>query len=472
MQHTDNYENDYQSRDDWSAIKWNILNSGLKLVLRMVSSILFMCWIEPSVYGQYAIAIVAIEGLRYIIEKGYVGAIVQSPTVSLKHVSFLIKKNIKTSIWIIFVTLPIPLLFFQSIRFELISLIISLLFFAGTIVPLSFLRKKMAFKKLVTFDLTALTISILLALPLAYHGFGLWSLVIFYLTNVVLVWAFYSTNLFLIKKGVEQEDSIDFLGFNTSIMVNNVFLYFSSNLDQILITSFFGASFQGWYNRALTIISTPVSSITGAIAEVLTSSFSIESIENRRKRYFKNLRIVLMLLVPFLTMVFLLIQKKLTRIVGENWGFIIELSPYILVATFPLAMNYLFTAILISSGQKKLIYQGMIMKRTIEIVFLLGGVCFGIIGLLIGKIIVEFGKMGVNFYQTKLILNAGIVLQLRNYLESVIVIIITLLILLFPINLFLLLGFILLLNLMVYLIFDRALIIEIIKSIKSFLEVN
>lgn len=402
-------------------IKWNLLNVGLKTIMRIVSTILFMRWIDPDNYGKFTIIVIVIEGFYTIIERGFTGSIIQSKDFRVGQGYFLIRQNIKTALilYLVFISLSY---FIWRLEFVYLLIIgISLIFYALTIVPRAVFIKKENFKFIAIVEIVSLFLSICISIPIAFSGNGFIALVFYYVINSLLLSLFYAVDFF--KNNKEKKSiPIDFKGYHTSILANNSVLYLAKYLDQILISSLFGMTVQGIYNRSLMLVSSTAIIGSSALSEVLLPQLSAIKLNEKRNKYFQTIRLTLFFVIPFLFILYAAIGF-IIPIVGDKWLSIYEYSFYIVLATLPMTFNYLFGALLISSGQKKLIYEGMILKRIASIGAILIGSFWGIIGLLIGKIISECLTFIINLSQTKRILQIGIFEQLKEFRLGLVVLI-------------------------------------------------
>jgi O-antigen/teichoic acid export membrane protein len=452
------------------SIKWNMLNVGLQLILRLSATIYFMKFIKPELYGVYTLAVIFLEGAKIITERGYPGAIIQNKEVSRMHFSYFLAKNLKTGIFLWLFCLVIQLVFIREYSTELLVLSTAIFMISLISTPRAFNQKELKFKRIAYVEVFSLTIGLLSGFAVLKYGGGLWALVTAYLVNTT-----FSAVLFLSDQKEKLSSQVQarptFFKFSRSLLINNMVLYLAKFIDQFITSFFFGLDIQGLYNRTLAFISVPVSGISRSVSEVLLPYLSIKDSEKNTRFYFRTVQIFLFLLIPGLFSIYFLMDL-VVEFVGLEWAFLKSWSLYIIIASIPMSLNFLFGALLVFSGDRKLVYQAMILKRISSIGGILIGAIWGIHGLIIGKIISEFINFFINVFQTEQILGESYTSQALIYKETLLVSILCLLIVFANQIIFLSLALIICSSAIVYLLFDKQIFKDSFKILKQLINPN
>jgi PST family polysaccharide transporter len=167
--------------------------------------------------------------------------------------------------------------FYNVPEVQPLAVAISLIFFinAFATVKVALLQKAMDFRKIAAAQLTSTVISGLVALYLAFSGFGVWSLVAMYIAsaivNVAVLWMItpwrpdFSLQWHALKN--LSKFTMNLLGFS-------VFNYWTRNGDNLLVGRFVGSAALEIYARSYQILLLPVSQVSGVITNVMFPAFS------------------------------------------------------------------------------------------------------------------------------------------------------------------------------------------------------
>jgi len=139
----------------------------------------------------------------------------------------------------------------------------------------SLLKRELRFKLLAGIAIVAYLIYISSSILLAYHGYGMWSVVWSSLIQSMLsmiIYYFYARHsvVFTFKK----EDYKGLFAYGSKISLIGFIDFIGSELDNIIIGKFFGMGNLGIYNRARLLIKTPVSYFTQSVSRVLFPTIS------------------------------------------------------------------------------------------------------------------------------------------------------------------------------------------------------
>ena len=145
---------------------------------------------------------------------------------------------------------PLIASFYNVPEVQPLAVAISLIFFinAFATVKVALLQKAMDFRKIAAAQLTSTVISGLVALYLAFSGFGVWSLVAMYIAsaivNVAVLWMItpwrpdFSLQWHALK---------DLTKFTLNLLGFSVFNYWTRNSDNLLVGRFVGSTALGIY---------------------------------------------------------------------------------------------------------------------------------------------------------------------------------------------------------------------------------
>ena len=125
--------------------------------------------------------------------------------------------------------------------------------------------KRVALRPLFSFTIA----TFLVGIPLAYAGFGYWSLVAMQATETVaaaLALGFTARQL-LVRPGLSRQAFYDLWPLSLGFTLNQPFIYLGQNADRIFIGRFLGTVSLGLYTRA-SFITTTAANLFGNIARL------------------------------------------------------------------------------------------------------------------------------------------------------------------------------------------------------------
>ena len=170
----------------WTAIS-NFGQQGIQFVVTIILARL----LTPKDFGIIGIAWIFIGLAAVINQLGIGSAIVQRKDIEEAHLSSAFWANIIMGIILCLLTIvfaPVIASFFKNQQVTRVLQVLSLIFILGSlrIVPNSLLIRDLFFNKLAYVNISALFISGLISIILAFSGYGVWSLVWGRLINVIM----------------------------------------------------------------------------------------------------------------------------------------------------------------------------------------------------------------------------------------------------------------------------------------------
>lgn len=247
--------------------------SGIAIQL-LVTAILSRL-ISPAAFGTVAIATVVLYFLNILADIGIGPAIVQYKQLTKKHLNSLFTLNTYIAIVLSFA------LFFLSDAIssyyadvtlihvcQLMALVI--LFNALNVVPNALMRRDKRFKTIAYRTIFFQILSGSIAVWGAFHGWGIYALLVSPLLTAIGVFFvnYYNYPLRLVfyldKDAVKMISSFSIFQFAFSF-----FNYFSRNLDKLIIGKFFSMTQLGYYDKSYHLMLMPVQNITFVIEPVL-----------------------------------------------------------------------------------------------------------------------------------------------------------------------------------------------------------
>lgn len=315
------------------GLSWSFIGQIIKQVFQFIINVVLAHLLLPADFGLVAMAGVFINFASIFADMGVSSALIQRKHVTEDHWSSAFWLNIIFGLLLTgFFCLCSPLIAHFYHREELSSIIffLSFNFFLSsfTIVQQSLLTKNMEFYSLMVRDILAVFLSGVVAIYLAFTGWGVWSLVVQMLVSTLL------NNLFLWGSSSWRPKFIfsvtslkDFFFFSTNLTGFQVVNYFARNLDQMLIGKFLGSEILGYYSLAYKLMMLPLQNISWVLSKVMFPVLSKvhDDVERLQRAYIKMLRSISILTFPLMTLLYVLAPELIRVLYGEKWSAVSDL---------------------------------------------------------------------------------------------------------------------------------------------------
>lgn len=261
---------------------------GVKIVLQVVSVVVLARLLTPHDYGLLAM-IMAIIGVADIFRDfGLSSAAIQAKTLSedQRNKLFWINTAIGTMLAALtFLAAPLIARLYGQPELTAMTRVLAVSFVLNGIATQyrADLNRRLHFTRLVTADVSAPLLALVVAITAAVLGAGYWALVAQQLTQVgvMLVIVAFGAGWAPTRptRGVPMDGMLRF-GWN--LAGSQVIGYISNNIDSLIIGTRFGAAQLGLYNRAFQLLMTPLGQVRGPTTTVALPVLSKLHDDSRR----------------------------------------------------------------------------------------------------------------------------------------------------------------------------------------------
>ena len=316
-----------------SGIGWSVVSQLGTQSMQLIIGVTLARLLTPNDFGLIGMILVFTGFANIFTDLGFGSAIIQKKDVSQEHYSSVFWLNIGTGFVLMMVFIGLsPLIgkFYGESVLVPLTMVTSSNFLIGSfgIVQTSILKKDIDFKKIALINMTALLISGIAGISMAFMGLGVWSLVwqsiLLSFIQVIILWfvTAWRPSLSFNKKAVKEliPFSINLLGF-TSIN------YWLRNGDNLLIGKVLGDGALGIYSKAYSIMLLPLRTVSSTISRVMFPAFS--SIQEDRQRiaraYLTITRTIALITFPMMIGLWVVSEDFVLLIFGDQWADMIPL---------------------------------------------------------------------------------------------------------------------------------------------------
>ncbi|MBA2441356.1 MAG: lipopolysaccharide biosynthesis protein, partial [Rubrobacter sp.] len=334
----------------FTAFKWNYVGTLVRAFSQLAIGIVLARLLGPEPFGLVAVGWLVLGLGNLIADFGFGAALVQRREISDADIRFVFTVQVLLGLGLTVLVASSAGLIARVFNdpdvvpvMQALSLVFVLQAFGQT--AASLLRRGLDFRGLQTSQVSSYLFGfLLLGIPLAYAGFGVWSLVIAQLVQSLLFASF----LYLrVRHPVRPllAGRAGFFDFGAKVMGTNLLNQSILNIDTFFVGRYFGTFDLGLYNRAYTLMFTSMTSLTSALQAVLFSSYSKlqDRTEALRKVYLASSGMVVLVTAPVFGGAAIVSGTVIEGLYGARW---LEAAPLLV----PLALSMVFHAAMTPAG--------------------------------------------------------------------------------------------------------------------------
>ena len=307
-------------------------SQGLSVAIQILLARLLL----PEDFGSLAIIVAITNYAAIFVQSGIATALIQKKDLDDKDVStVLISCLILASAFytILFVAAPFIANAFESDILVPTLRIQSLVLFLNAInsVQTAILSRKMQFKRLFVRSLIAVPVSGIVGIAMAYLGFGLWSLVMYNLSNMlVVVLVMNIGNDLRTKLGFSMEKARTIYSFSSKILVTS----FVSGGYDLMRTMAIGKKYNtndlAFYDKAYPYSYYVVNILNSSISSVMLPTFSKKQDDINEIKLIarRSTKLSAFVMIPLMVGIATIATPLVRLLLTEKW---MECVPYLMI---------------------------------------------------------------------------------------------------------------------------------------------
>ncbi|MEH8204264.1 MOP flippase family protein [Aeromonas veronii] len=365
-----------------SNVKWVALSKAVQICLQLISLTVLTRLLAPSEYGLMAMATVVTNFTLIVRDLGTAAAIIQRKELDqvIKSTVFWLNIMMGASIaLVIFISSPLiaysfnepaltPLLLWLSLSFPIASL--------GT-AQQALLERESHFRKVASIEIYASAIALIVALGMAYQGFGVYSLAGQTLAtcsiSTFLLWrsAHWRPSFIFAKSQLRQ-----LFGFSGNLTTFNMINYFSRNSDSMIIGHYFSAAVLGAYSLAYRLMLFPLQSLTSVVSRSLYPLMSRrqDDPEQIKAMYLKVLAFIASITAPMMAGLAVLRDPFVVITFGAQWTLVPPILLWLAPTGFVQSIISTTGSVFMAHGKTQLLMKLGVLSAILQVgAFLIGG---------------------------------------------------------------------------------------------------
>lgn len=321
------------------GVAWSAVEKFLRQGLMTLFSIIIARQLSPSDYGLVAMLTIFLVVAQLFVDSGFVEALIQKQDRTEVDFSTTFWFNIGVSLLIyavLFLCSPFIASFYDEPLLEEFLVWMALIFVINAFrtVQQAKLNIAMDFRRQAWISIIAISVSGCVGIWMAYHGFGVWTLVwqplLLNFLNVALLWVsagWMPSFVFSVCSFKEL------FGFGSRLLMSRILHAIYANGSFLLIGKFYSPAATGLYSQATQMTSFVPTAVNDVVARV---AYPIEcelqdNNDELQRRFFQMLRMTCFILFPLMMGLAALAEPVVRLLLTDKW---IETVPLIRILCF------------------------------------------------------------------------------------------------------------------------------------------
>lgn len=412
-----------------TGVYWTAIHTLGSRGLAFIVSIILARLLLPSEFGLIATLAIFISLGQLLITGGLASSLIRTPKLEDKDLSTVFYFNLAGSVLIyviIYLIAPLVADFYnQEILTSLLRVLgISFIIQAFAIVQNTRLIKLMNFKRLTIIRIPSLVIGALIAIYMAYQGYGVWSLVAQSLAiavvSTVMLWILseWKPSLTFDKYAFSKH-----FGFGYKLTLSGILNTVFEQIYVVLIGKYFPIAQAGFYQRANSLAHYPSTTLATVVHKVSYPVLSEVQDDDQRlqKTYSRILQGIIFLIAPVLVVMAVMASPLFRWMLTEKWMPAVPYFQILVVNALLYPVHAFNLQVLNVKGRSDLFLKAEVIKKILVILIILVVFQYGIYGLLYGSVVGSVLSLLVNTYYSSMVIKYTLVEQLVDLLPAILV---------------------------------------------------
>lgn len=404
-----------------SGIIWSVVQRVGTVIISFISSLVLARLLSPENFGCIGMLMVFTALADNLVDGGFDSALIQKKEPSNTDYSTVFYFNLLLSLLlyaVLFFSAPTIASFYKikSLSKMLRVLGIITIINALGIVQNNQFRKQLHFNKIAIFNVISTTVSTIVAIILAFLGFGVWSLVAKYMINstcrLLLFWLF---SEWIPLKVFSFESLKSLFCFGGLIFLADVIETIVNKSIALFIGRYYSSEELGFYTQADNLNQVPERTIPFVINQVFFPVFSSmqDDIDKVVASLNKSLKALTFVSFPLMIVLIVTAKPLIIILFTEKWLESVGFFKLLCFGGMIYSVNSSNVIVLKALGQGKSILYISFIKRGITFASVIIGIHFGVYGIVWGSVLSLYLWFPTNAYFTYKITGFGIFKQIR-----------------------------------------------------------
>lgn len=404
------------------GLAWNTINTLSNKTITFVIGIILARLLTPSDYGAVAMIGVFASVLGLFTDGGLTTALIRKNNRTEEDCATVFYYNFVACYviyGILFCTSPYIADFYNMPILKNLTRVVTLGLLISPFGSIQTVRLTTAidFKTPAVIGVCATIFSGIIAIIMAYKGYGVWSLAIQGLVGVaitvgarVCVVRWYPQTRFSMKSFKEM------FGFSSKMLASSCLETIYNNITPLIVGKYYSSAQLGTYERARGWAALPSSTFTGVLQGVTFPVLSKLQDEDERLtiNYRKLLRLSAFICFPLMVGLATVARPLTLFVLTDKWENSIILLQIICFSMMWYPIHAINMNLLMVKGRSDLFFRLEVIKKIYGLVMLCCTLPFGLVVFCYGGIVSSIFSLIVNTYYTGKLIKVGFVKQMKD----------------------------------------------------------
>lgn len=292
----------------------------------------------------------------------------------------------------------------------------------------TYLMRNYNYRKMFLLNFPATVISIFVGLKLAILQYGIWSVVILFISNQILLCLFYAffsgwhTKLMFNSELFKRHFS-----FGYKISLASLINTFFENIYPLIIGKFYSLKLMGIYDRAFSLGNYPIAIISTVFSKISLSMFAelSDNLIVLRTRFKQMIRITFLVSIYVIACTAMVVPFFIKVFLGEQWLQSISIFNLLCLGFLLYPIHSLNLNILNVFGRSDLILKVEFFKKVIQVLLIVVFSFWGLNGIVYSFVMLSLISLVLNLFYTNKFLKYPVCIQLYDIIPIFLIGIIT-----------------------------------------------
>jgi teichuronic acid exporter len=409
-----------------SGLIWSFVDSMAGQVIAFIVGIILARLLSPREFGLIGMITVFIAVSESFINSGFSSALIRKKDCTNTDFSTVFYFNLAAGILffiLLYLSAPAISSFFDEP--ELTSIIqvmgVILIIDSLTIIQRTILTKRIDFKLQARISVIASIGSGVVAIAMAFYGFGVWALVAQRIVkqglNSLFLWLWNRWKPLLV---FSKESFKELFGFGSKLLISGLIDTIYRNIYYLVIGKYFSAQELGYYTRAEGFKNLPSQNLNSIVSRVTYPVLSAiqDDIPRLRNNYQKLIRSVMFITFILMIGMAAVAEPMIHTLIGAKWEPAIIYLQMLCFVGMMYPLHALNLNMLQVQGRSDLFLKLEIIKKIIAIPTIVIGVFFGIKMMIVGMMVNTLIAYYLNSYWSGVKIGYSFKQQVKDVLPS------------------------------------------------------
>ena len=409
-----------------SGLIWSFIDQFANLGITFIAGIILARLLSPREFGLIGMITVFIAVSESFINSGFSSALIRKKDCTDTDFSTVFFFNLAAGILfflLLFFSAPAISGFFNEPELTAILQVLGIVLIIDslTLIQRTILTKRIDFKLQARISVIASIGSGVVAITMAFYGFGVWALVAQRFVkqglNSLFLWLWNRWKPLLV---FSKESFKELFGFGSKLLLSGLIDTIYRNVYYLIIGKFFSAQELGFYTKADDFQRLPSQNINAIISRVSYPILSIiqSDIPRLKNNYRKLIRTIMFITFILMMGMAAVAEPLIHTLIGAKWEPAIIYLQMLCFVGMMYPLHALNLNMLLVLGRSDLLLKLEVIKKIIAIPTIVIGVFFGIKMMIVGMIVNTLIAYYLNSYWSGVKIGYSFKHQVKDILPS------------------------------------------------------